>query len=317
MSFLLLALSIVIIVFSSNALVDGASALAKKLNISDLIIGLTIVAFGTSSPELTVNLFASIQGKTDLAIGNVVGSNIFNFLVILGIAAIVYPVSVKSNSVWIEIPLTLLAALVLAVCANDILLEGQAISQLSRTDGLVLLCFFLVFLYYSVYVAIKNPETGGESIKLMPTWKSILFVVLGLGGLFLGGQLLVDNAVTIAKSWGMTESVIGLTIVAAGTSVPELATSVAAAYKKNSDIALGNVVGSNIFNTFFILGVSSTITPIPFEPRANFDLVINIVCSLIVFTSVMIGRGHKISRLEGGLFVVGYIVYVSYLLASL
>ncbi|NJO02308.1 MAG: calcium/sodium antiporter [Bacteroidia bacterium] len=315
MAVLLVVLSLIIIVFSSGWLVDGASALAKKLQISDLVIGLTVVAFGTSSPELTVNLIASLQGATDIAIGNVIGSNIFNALLILGIAAVIYPVTVKHNSVWIEIPLSLLAALVLAVCANDRYLDRALTSQLSRVDGLILLSFFCIFLYYSLHVAFSQKESPPETYKPMLTWKALLLVGLGLLGLYLGGRLMVENAILLARGWGISEAIIGLTIIAAGTSVPELATSAMAAYKGNSDIAIGNVVGSNIFNVFFILGISATISPLPFQASANLDLAVNILASILIFIFCFLGRGRRISRPEGVFLITLYLVYVSYLMS--
>lgn len=313
LSVLLLILGLGIVVVAANGLVDGASALAKKFNISDLVIGLTIVAFGTSAPELSVSVYASLSGKGDIAIGNVIGSNIFNVFFILGVCAMIYPVAVQKSSIWIEIPLTLLAALMLGVCANDRIIDGMPISQLTATDGLVFLGFFAIFMYYTFTVAKANPEEGGEVIKPMPLWKSILFIALGLAGLIIGGQLLVDAAVDIAKSLGMSEAVVGLTIVAAGTSAPELATSAVAAYKKKSDIALGNVVGSNIFNIFLILGISATISPLTFREESNVDILMNIFASIVLFAFVMIGKGWRISRTEGAIMFMIYVAYVVYL----
>ena len=265
MSFVLFIVGLILLVIGSNWLVDGASSLARRFNISDLVIGLTIVAFGTSSPELVVNLVASFNGNTDIAIGNVVGSNIFNILLILGISAMITPVVVKSTTTWKEIPFSILAVFVMALMANDILLDGDPKSGISRIDGMVLLCFFLIFLAYTFALAKhKNhtPETNEKTISLR---KSIVFIILGLLGLFFGGKFLVDGAIDIARIFGLSEQVIGLTVVAAGTSMPELFTSVIAAIKKNSDIAIGNVVGSNIFNIFLILGLSASIRPIPYD----------------------------------------------------
>jgi cation:H+ antiporter len=316
MSFLFLVLGLAIVVVGSVLLVDGASSIAKKFKIPDLIIGLTIVAFGTSSPELTVSVYSAMNGNTDIAIGNIVGSNIFNIFFILGVAALVYPVSVQRNTVWIEIPLCLLSAIVMAVCANDLLLDGATVSAITRTDALMLLCFFAVFMYYTVEVAKNSQETSNEEIRLMPFWKAALYVAVGLVGLYFGGKLMVDGAVEIAKGFGISQAVIGLTIVAAGTSVPELATSVTAAFKKNSDIAIGNVVGSNIFNVFFILGISGSIKSLPMNPNANIDMLMNIFASVLMFIFVFVGKGRKISRLEGGIFVLIYIAYVVILIRN-
>lgn len=316
MSFLILVFGLGIVVLGSNYLVEGASSLAKRLRISDLVIGLTIVAFGTSTPELTVSLYAALQGKTDIAIGNVLGSNIFNACMILGIAAAIHPVQVQRTSVRVEIPLSILAAIVLAICANDAWLDGQASSALTRTDGLIFLCFFVVFIYYTFSVAQtaqEDPMDQEAGAKFMPMWKSISFVVLGLVGLYFGGKFMVDGAVEIAQMFGLSEQIIGLTIIAAGTSVPELATSATAAFKRNSDIAIGNVVGSNIFNIFGILGISATISPLPFSPASNPDLLMTILSSLLIFVLVFTGKGRRVSQKEGWFLMAVYIAYVVYL----
>ncbi|MCU0451398.1 MAG: calcium/sodium antiporter [Bernardetiaceae bacterium] len=314
MTYLLFSLGFVILIFGANWLVSGASSLAKRLNVSDLVIGLTIVAFGTSTPELVVSLRASFSGSTDIAVGNVVGSNIFNYLFILGLAAVLYPVNAQKNTVWKEIPLALLAAIVLAFIVNDGFLSGgQARSEVSRGDGLVLLCFFGIFMYYIIDMA-RNDPSPSEEVAVMPVWKSLLFLGLGLAGLVVGGGWIVDGAIALARLVGMSEAVIGLTIVAAGTSLPELATSAVAAYKKNSDIAMGNVVGSNIFNSFFILGTSAAITPLPFRESMNLDVLTNVVVSAMVFIFLFVGRGRRIDRWEGSLFILVYVIYVAYLI---
>lgn len=316
MSYLFLLIGLAITVVGSVLLVDGASSIAKRFNIPDLIIGLTIVAFGTSSPELTVSVYAALQGNTDIAIGNIVGSNIFNIFFILGVAALVYPITVQKNTIWIEIPLCLLSALVMAVVANDKLIDGAAASVITPTDGYIFLGFFVIFIYYTVQGALASNETPAEQVKILPLWKSIPFVIIGLVCLFFGGRFMVDGAVEIAVNLGISQAVIGLTIVAAGTSVPELATSVTAAFKKNSDIAIGNVVGSNIFNVFFILGISSTIKELPLGPNSNFDFIVNIAASILLLIFAFVGRGRTISRLEGGIFVLIYIAYVVFLVRS-
>jgi cation:H+ antiporter len=313
MVYLLFVLGFVLLIFGANGLVDGASSLAKRLNISDLVIGLTIVAFGTSTPELVVSVLAGLEGKTDIAIGNVVGSNIFNSLFILGLAAILSPINVQHNTTWKEIPLMLLSAIVLGFLVNDVLISGAATSEVTRVDGLILLSFFAIFMYYVIDMA-RNDPTPSEEIKQLPIWKAGLFLVLGLVGLVLGGKWIVDGAVEMARAVGMSESVIGLTIISAGTSLPELATSAVAAYKKNSEIAIGNVVGSNIFNVFFILGISATINPLNFNPAMNFDVMINIIVSIFMFVFLFTGKGRRIDRWEGIVFMLAYVVYVSYLI---
>ncbi len=314
MSYLLLAGGLLLLIFGSNWLVDGASSLARKLNISDIVIGLTVVAFGTSSPELVVNLIASFNGNTDIAIGNIVGSNIFNILVILGVTAVVLPVRVMNNTVWKEIPFSILAVLVLGFIANDIIIDGHQKNEISRIDGLVLLSFFAIFMAYTFILAKQSgPLMEVEKVR-MSVPKSGFFVIAGLAGLFFGGRFLVMGAVDIARTLGMTESVIGLTVVAAGTSLPELATSITAALKKNSDIAIGNVVGSNIFNVFFILGTSAVINPLPFSAGSNFDILTALLASILMFIFVFTRKGRKIDRPEGIFLVLLYIAYTIYLI---
>lgn len=270
--FLILLLGLGLILVGANWLTDGASALAKRFSISDLVIGLTIVAFGTSTPEFVVSLTAALEGSAELAIGNVVGSNIFNIFMILGVTSVVSPIVVGRSTMSKEIPLVILSSLVVYFCACDVSLDGAASSVISRVEGLLLLGFFAIFMGYTFSIA-KNPATEDQptTVKTMPIWKSLVFIVGGLAGLIFGGQLFVDGASEIARGLGVSESVIGLTLVAAGTSLPELATSLVAALKKNAGIAIGNVVGSNIFNVFFILGASATISPLPLGGITNID----------------------------------------------
>jgi len=313
MSYLLLSGGLVMLIFGSNWLVDGASSLARKLNISDIVIGLTVVAFGTSSPELVVNLIASFNGNTDIAIGNILGSNIFNILAILGITSLFLPVAVMNNTVWKEIPFSILAVLIVAFIANDVLIDGYEKNEISRIDGLVLLGFFSIFMAYTFILAKHSgPLMEVEKVS-MSVPKSGLYVIVGLAGLFFGGRFLVMGAVEIARHFGMTESVIGLTVVAAGTSLPELATSITAALKKNSDIAIGNVVGSNIFNIFFILGSSAVIRPLPFSTGSNIDILAVLAASLLMFLFVFMGKGRKIDRFEGIILLLLYVAYTVYL----
>lgn len=304
-----------LVIIGANLLVDGASSLALKLKVTPLIIGLTVVAFGTSAPELTVSLISAFQGSTDIAVGNVVGSNIFNVLVILGIASLIQPIKVASSTVWKEIPLSLLGALVVFVCMNDIWLDGGTTNALTRTDGILMLFFFIVFLYYTFFQAKAGQASAEESeVKEMGLLKSSLWIVGGLLGLVAGGKWMVDGASSLALSAGISQSVVGLTIVAAGTSMPELATSVVAAYKKNSDIAMGNVVGSNIFNSFYILGTTAIISPLPQGNITQVDLYVHILSALLLFLTAYVGRGHKVTRLEGGILLAVYVAYLFYLL---
>lgn len=316
MSYVLLISGLVLLILGSNWMVDGASSLARRLNISDLVIGLTVVAFGTSSPELAVNLIASFNGNTDIAIGNVLGSNIFNILVILGITAIVMPVSVKNNTVWKEIPFSLLAIIVVAFMANDVMIDGYPNNEISRADGFVLLGFFSIFMAYTFVLAKQSGPLMEPTRKIYPLPLATAMIVFGLAGLVIGGQFLVDGAVDIATRMGVSESVIGLTIVAAGTSMPELATSVVAAIKKNSEIAIGNVVGSNIFNLFLILGTSASIKPLQFNDHSNIDILVVIIASILMFMFVFTGKGRKIGRKEGIVLFLAYIGYTVHLLMN-
>jgi cation:H+ antiporter len=309
--YILFVLGFIVLIKGADLLVDGASSVAKKMDVSDLIIGLTVVAFGTSAPELFVNLLASIDGNTDLAIGNILGSNIANILLILGVASVIYPISVQKSTIWKEIPFSLLAALAMGVLANDRLIDGKSFSELSRSDGLILLGFFSIFLYYIVEVGRKTVSTKDDEVKTLSTVKSIVFILLGLVGLVLGGKWIVDGAIAMTADFGVSQSFVGLTVVAIGTSLPELATSAVAAYKKNTDIAIGNVVGSNIFNIYWILGLSSVIKPLPFSPANNTDILMTIIASVLLF--IFIGRNHLLQRWQGIMFLLIYILYTVYL----
>lgn len=298
-------------IFGANLLVSGASSIARKFKVSYLVIGLTIVAFGTSMPELVVNLIAGYSGNTGIAMGNILGSNIANVFIILGIAAIIKPIDIQNSTIRIEIPFSFLAAVLVWVCANDVLIDNSSNSSLSRIDGIVFISFFIIFLYYSFIAGSKaTPEDKIEADVSKPAWKSISFILSGLVMLYFGGELIVKNAVEIARDLQIEEEIIGLTIVAIGTSLPELATSVIAAYKGNSDIAIGNVVGSNIFNIFFILGATSLIAPIPYYFSYNSDLFMVITGSLLLLLFMATGKKRSIDRWEGSLLLLSYIVYM-------
>ena len=312
LAYLLIPVGFVLLIKGADVFVEAASSLARRLRVSDLAIGLTVVALGTSLPELAVNVTASIQGNTGITIGNVVGSNIANILLILGVSGVIFPLAVTRGTVWREIPLSLLAVLVLGIMANDRFLDGTAVSILSRAEGLILLCFFSIFLYYSASIArdFEGVESAVPKGRLSLQRIGVMMAI-GFAALILGSQWVVDGAVKLATALGVSDSVIGLTIVALGTSLPELATSAAAAYRKNADIAIGNVVGSNIFNIFFILGASSLIRPIPFAPRVNFDLGILVVASVLLFLCMFTGRRRVLDRWEAAVFLVGYVVYIA------
>lgn len=314
MDFVLLVIGFVLVLKGADWLVNGASSLAKKLNVSDLVIGLTVVAFGTSAPELAINIFASANDNTELAIGNVLGSNLFNILVILGSAAIIAPMTVRNNTIFKEIPFSLLAAIVLGFTANDIFLDGAGEAVISRSDGLVLLSFFCIFLYYSFIIAKDSTSDDVNIIVDVPIWRSGGMTLIGLIALVGGGKLLVDAAVDIARSWGVSESVIGLTILAVGSSLPELVTSIVAARKNMADIVIGNVVGSNIFNIFLVLGVSATIKPLPFQESSNIDEAMVVVMTIILFFFIYNHKENQVTRIHGIIFILIYMVYLAYLL---
>ena len=306
-----------LILVGANALTDGAAAVAKRFNISDLVIGLTIVAFGTSAPELVISSMAALGGSAEMAIGNVVGSNIFNVLMIIGVTSCVMPIKVEQGIMSKEIPLVILASLVITALAYDILFDGGASNIISRIDGLILLGFFLIFLRYTFAIARNGgDEAEGEKIKEMPIWKSVLFIAGGLAGLIYGGELFVDGASGIASALGVSESIIGLTIVACGTSLPELATSVTAALKKNPGIAIGNVIGSNLFNIFFVLGCSATISPLPMGGINNVDMLVLISSTLLFWLVGWFFKKRTITRIEGALLVVCYITYTAFLISQ-
>ena len=298
-TYLLFILGFAILIKGADFLVEGSSSIARRLKISDLVIGLTVVAFGTSSPELFVNVFASLKGNAAIAIGNIVGSNIANILLILGVSAIIFPLAVTKSIVLKGIPLSFLAALLLVVLANDRLIDKDTSSVLTRIDGLVFIFFFVIFLYYSFSVA-KTIEGIRNHIpaKTHGIIKSSLFIILGLSGLLLGGKWIVDGAVKLAHSLSVSQSLIGLTIVALGTSLPEFATSAVAAYKKNCEIAVGNILGSNIFNIFFVLGVSSILKPLTFQAKQNIDIFILVFANLLLFISMFSGKKSLVDRWE-------------------
>ncbi len=310
--YILFVIGFVLLIKGADFLVDGASSIARQFNISDLVIGLTVVAFGTSTPELFVNIIASLKGSTDIAIGNVLGSNVSNILLILGISAIIYPLSVTRGTVWKEIPLSLLAAFVLGILANDQLIDKAGLSVLTRIDGIVFICFFCIFIYYTFSIA-KRIEGMEDQLpsKQRGMGISVVLVVLGLVALSVGGKWIVDGAIIMARRLGMSESLVGLTIVAVGTSLPEMATSAIAAYRRNVEIAVGNVVGSNLFNIFFVLGVSSIIKPLPFKTANNLDIGMVIFASLMLFFFAFTGKKNSIDRWEGILFLALYTAYVA------
>jgi cation:H+ antiporter len=320
LTYILFVIWFVLLIKGADLLVDGSVSVAKKAKISSIVIGLTIVAFGTSMPELVVNIFASATGNTAIAIGNVLWSNIANVLLILWISAIIYPLVTKNNTIRREIPLSILAALVLWFLANDFLIDGNSrYSWLTKIDGLILLSFFSVFMVYIFSIAKEKDVvevTEIDEIKKMSKRKSVLYIVLWLIGLAVWGKWIVDGAVHIATVLWVSESLIGLTIVAIGTSLPELATSAIAAYKKEADIAIGNVVGSNIFNIFRVLWLSAIIRPLPFSSLNNIDILMTIMISVLLFLGLFVGKKNVLQRREWILFVLLYVAYVVFLVMT-
>lgn len=315
LTIILLIAGFILLIKGANYLVDGSSSIAKRFGISSLVIGLTVVAFGTSTPELVVNLISAFKGTTDIAIGNILGSNIANILLILGITGSISSITVKSSTTWKEIPFALLAVLVVAVMANDVLFSGATESFLTRGDGLILLGFFSIFMYYVFAIAKNGAEDETDEVRIFGISKSIFLIVVGLVFLVIGGKWIVDSAIVLAKVWGLSEAVIGLTVVAIGTSLPEMITSIVAAMKGKSDIAIGNVVGSNIFNIFWILGITSVVKPLPFSENSNLDILAAIGATVLLFAWMIVGKRHQLERWQSAVFVVLYIVYISLLLA--
>ncbi len=305
-SIVLLAVGIGVLIVGANGLVNGASSLAKRNRVSDLAIGLTIVAFGTSAPELVVNVIASGGGHSEIVLGNILGSNNFNLFIILGISALIFPIAVQSSTIWKEIPISILSALVFLFLATNFFSSGSQF--VSRFDGIILLIGFFLFLYY-VFTSLKSGEVEIESFSTTSLGKTWLLIVLGLGGLILGGKLIVDNSIFIATELGLSQKIIGLTIIAAGTSLPELITSIVAAIKKNSDIAIGNVIGSNIFNLLLILPISSFVHPISYDSKFTTDVFILIGGTLFLLLAMWLGRRRVLDRWEGAVILVFYIAY--------
>ncbi|MDD5469821.1 MAG: calcium/sodium antiporter [Candidatus Peribacteraceae bacterium] len=332
MTFLLpvffIAIGFALLIKGADWLVEGASSIARRLRISDLVIGLTIVSFGTSAPELVVNIFASLKGNADIAVGNIVGSNIANTLLILGVAAAIIPITVQKSTVFKEIPFCLLASLILFVMANDRLIDGYAASEIGRGDGMAFIGFFIIFLYYTF--GIRKGNTGDGKEEYTKETRSILLASTMVGGgliaLTAGGELAVRGAVQVATILGVSESLIGLTIVAIGTSLPELVTSVLAAMKNKPDISVGNIVGSNIFNIFWILGISALIRPLPFASAINADLLVMIGAVFVLFLFIQTGhihqrllfwrmrKGHILHRWEGVTMLLLYAGYIGMLI---
>lgn len=309
---ILLAVGFVALILGANWLVNGATSVGIRAKLSPLIIGLTIVAFGTSLPEMIVNIFSCAKGSPGLAIGNIIGSNTMNILLILGVSSMIWPIDVSRVSIRRDIPVGFVATLAITLMANYFFTKEAC--TINWIEGIALL--LMGFAYLLLTMLKNNPQEEVEDIQAaMPLGKTILAIVAGIVGLYVGGELVSRNAQILAKNWGMSESTIGLTVVATATSLPELITSIVAALKKNSGIAIGNVLGSNILNIFMVLGVSAIITPLPFEPMMNKQLMILFAANILMFLFVFIGKGRKIARWEGALLTLGYIGFMWFSLA--
>ena len=306
---LLLVVGFVLLMKGADVFVDGSSSLAGKLGIPQIVIGLTIVAFGTSAPEAAISITAGIKGSAELAVSNVVGSNILNVLLILGIASVITPLAVKKNTLFIEIPFVAVITIVLLVL-------GMNGYSLSRFDGVILTILFLIFkvsfifvMGYLVYISLKKKDEEEEEVKKLPTWLMILYIILGGAAIVGGSQLTVNSATAIAKYFGMSDRLIGLTIVALGTSLPELITSVTAACKHNADIAIGNIVGSNIFNILFVLGITALLTPVQYSKDFIVDNIMAVICMVMLFLCVILTKDKKLNRAGGILMLLSYAAY--------
>ena len=324
LNLLLVTVGFVLLIKGADLLVNGASSLAKRFNVSDIAIGLTIVAMGTSAPELVVNIISgtviSPKGTHDVVFGNIIGSNIFNIFLILGVASVIYPLTVQRNALWKEILYSLVATVIFFVLVNDKMFGLGDKNQLGILDGVLLLIMFSLFLLYIFLNLKRNPDDSEliEDIAVMPIWKTVVFVVFGIAGLTIGGRMIVDNAVSIAKAFHVSEKLIGLTILAAGTSLPELATSAVAAFQKKSDLAVGNIVGSNIFNLLLVIGVTAIIhNPIIYNPVLNTDLIIVMIGTFMLFIFMFTFKQYKLDRSEGLIYLLGFVAYMFYLFTRL
>ncbi|MCE8180634.1 K+-dependent Na+/Ca+ exchanger [Porphyromonas gingivalis SJD12] len=314
LNILLLIIGLALVVGGANFLTDGAASIAKRFRLSDLVIGLTVLAFGTSAPELTVSLMAALKGSADIAIGNVIGSNIFNILAIVGITALIMPLTMSNSTIRIEIPLTILSSAVLFFMTNDRLFDMAGENVITRTEGFVLLAFFLIFLFYTFNMS-KGEESPGQ-VRQFALPLSIIMVIGGLVALVFGGDLFVDNAAMLAGRMGVSESVVAITIVAGGTSLPELVTTLVAAIKKRPGMAIGNIVGSNLFNILLILGVSSSISPIRIQGITVVDYGIFILSAILLYVFGLFFGDKTIKRFEGSILLSLFVCYTVYLVMT-
>ncbi|MBL7797640.1 MAG: calcium/sodium antiporter [Saprospiraceae bacterium] len=316
--FFFIVLGVALVTYGAKFLVEGASSLAKRFDVSDMVIGLTVVSFGTSAPEMIVSVLAAANGTPEVAIGNVIGSNTANICLILGLTAILQPLRIRYNTIWKDIPFSFVGIIVALFMAGDLWLDQSSIAVITRSEGLVLLCFFAIYMYYVINLARKGTGAGivTEEVKHKPLWLAIGMVVAGLAGLVYGGKFMVDAAIAIARGFGISEAIIGLTLVAVGTSVPELATSIVAALKGRGDMAIGNVVGSNIFNIFFILGTSATVAPLPIGNITLVDFGVCIAATLLMFIAGFVMKPNIMYRPKGWVLLGFYVVYLGWLVSQ-
>ncbi|MDK2941856.1 MAG: cation:H+ antiporter [Acetobacterium sp.] len=312
MSILFLIIGLILLVKGADYFVEGSSSIAKRFNIPSMVIGLTLVAFGTSSPELAVSVSGSLNQTNGIVFGNVVGSNIVNILFILGISAFINPISIKSKTIFKEMPFAILTTIALMLMVMDGLINGAPISVISHSEGWILLLFFAIYLYSMVEISVLGKEESEEEIIVLPVPKSVIFTIGGLVAIVFGAELVVRAASEIAAILGLSETLIGLTVVAIGTSLPELITSVVAAKKGENDIAVGNIVGSGIFNVLFVMGISGVIYPIDIDVAYYTDLWILLAAMLIVVP--MMYTSKKISRFEGVVMMLGYVGYTAFII---
>lgn len=306
----------VVLILGAKWLVDGAASIGKKSGLSQMVIGLTVVALGTSLPELVINIFASIEGSTDLVIGNVLGSNIINTLFIIGIAAVIFPIKIPGKKHRNDVLFSLFAIVILVVLANDTLF-GKENNTIDLIDGFILLTFLGGFLYLTFFKSNEKENEKEDSINEFKTSKSIGLIIIGMTGLFFGGKWIVGGVDQIALDFGMSQSVIGLTLIAIATSLPELVTSIIAALKKNTDMAIGNAVGSNVFNIFLVLGASAIINPIPYNTDLNIEMGILLLSGLVLVSFIQLNIGglkRSISRLEGAIMLFLYLCFIAWTL---
>lgn len=314
MNYIFLIIGFLILIKGADAFVSGSSSIARIFKVPSLIIGLTIVAFGTSAPEAAVSVTAALKGSNDMAIANVIGSNIFNLLMVVGFASIITPIKVQKSTIIKEFPFAILASIVLFILSHDTKFQGYDKNLLTRADGLMLLSLFIIFMYYLIEMAITSKEEMDleENKSEMAIGKSIIYSILGVLGIIIGGDIVVNSASNIALAWGMSENLVGLTIVAVGTSLPEFVTSITAARKGESDIAIGNVVGSNLFNILFVLGISSTISNIEVHPIVFLDMIIMIIVNILTF--IFAASNKKVNKTEGAILAIIYVLYMVFII---